>query len=233
MRDLGSLGRSGRVGIDGTGSSSSGGRGIVSSLLSEESLLASWGSGGGTGDGSSVVVESTVLLDVSVVSSDGGRGELSGRKLKSSEVELGQLEQVNHGKDGLGKNVEDTVEDHLRVGRDDISTVGKTPGDGVKQPEEREDGGRGGEGRLVSGTKNSSRDSSGTREDPPDVEEGDTSKGEVTPFVGRLNKTSNETGDDHDQVEEDQGDDVGEGKTGGEDQGEEQGGGSNDPVCTD
>jgi hypothetical protein len=38
--------------------------------------------------------------------------------------------------DGLGDEVEDTVEDGFRVGRDDVATLAETPGDGVQDPEE-------------------------------------------------------------------------------------------------
>lgn len=78
---------------------------------------------------------------------------------------------MNHGEDWLGEDVKDTVEDHLGVGGDDISTVGETPGDGVEKPEEREDKGGGGECFLVGGTDDSGRSSSRTRENPPDVED--------------------------------------------------------------
>lgn len=137
---------------------------------------------------------------------------------------------MDHGEDWLGQDVEDTVEDHLRVGGDDVSTVRKTPGDWVKEPEEREDGGGQGEGRLVTGTEDTSRRSGRSSENPPDVEEGDTSEDEETPLVLGLDETTDKTSDDHDNVEEDKGDDVGKGEAGGEDKGEEQSRGGDEPV---
>jgi hypothetical protein len=78
---------------------------------------------------------------------------------------------VDHGVDGLGEDVEDTVEDHLRVGRDDVGTVTQTPGDGVEEPEEGEEGSRSGKGGLVGRSEGGGGRSSGADENPPDVED--------------------------------------------------------------
>jgi hypothetical protein len=207
---------------------------VVLSLSSEEVLLASVVSraGGGassdstgsTGDsGVSAVVVSTGLLNV-VRPSDGGSGELSGRQLKGGEVESGEHEEVEDGVDGLGEEIEDTVEDHLGIRRDDVGTVGETPSDGVEEPEEGEESGRAGEGSSVACAEDAGGLSGGTSKQPPDVEEGGASKGVETPLVGRLDEGSDETGDDHDQVEEDEGDDVRQGETRSENEHEQQGG---------
>lgn len=70
---------------------------------------------------------------------------------------------------------------------------------------------------------------SGHQEDVPDVDQGGTSEGEVSPLIRGDDQRSDETGDDHDEIEEDKGHDVGEGETGREDEGEEEGGGGDDP----
>ena len=117
-------------------------------------------------------VLSARLLNVVEVSVSSGRGgELSGRELEDGKVELGKRVEVEQGVDGLGEHVEDTVEDHLRVGRDDVSTVGETPGNGVKEPEEGQDDGGFGESRSVSVTESTSGLSSGAGKNPPDVED--------------------------------------------------------------
>jgi hypothetical protein len=36
--------------------------------------------------------------------------------------------------DGLGEEIEDTVKDGLRVGRDNVATLAKTPSDWVEAP---------------------------------------------------------------------------------------------------
>jgi hypothetical protein len=68
------------------------------------------------------------------------------------------------------------------------------------------------------------------QENEPDVDQGGASKGKVTPLVRANHETSDETGDDHDLVEEDQGDDVRQGESGGEDELEQEAGGGDDPV---
>jgi hypothetical protein len=76
---------------------------------------------------------------------------------------------VDEEEDWLGEDIEDTVEDHLRVGGDDVTTIGETPGDGVEEPEETEDTGRDGVGSLETATKVGDTLSSGTEEDEPDL----------------------------------------------------------------
>ena len=44
-------------------------------------------------------------------------------------------EEQQETKDGLGDDVENTVEDGFRVGMDDITTFAKTPSDGVEEPD--------------------------------------------------------------------------------------------------
>ena len=68
------------------------------------------------------------------------------------------------------------------------------------------------------------------QENEPDVDQGGASKGKVTPLVRADDETSDETGDDHDLVEEDQGDDVRQGESGGEDELKQEAGGGDDPV---
>lgn len=184
-------------------------------------------------------VLSARLLDVVEVSVSSGRGrELARRELEDGKVELGKRVEVEQGVDGLGEHVKDTVEDHLGVGRDDVSTVGETPGNGVKEPEEGQDDGGFGESRSVSVTESTSGLSSGAGKNPPDVEDcasvhypeqafqrltSDATEGVEAPLVAGNDESADKTGDDHDQVEEDKGDDVGQGKAGRHDQGQEKG----------
>lgn len=77
---------------------------------------------------------------------------------------------MDEEEDGLGENIEDTVEDHLRVGGNDISTIGETPGDGVEEPEEGEDASRDGVCSLETATEVGDTLPSGTKEDEPDVD---------------------------------------------------------------
>jgi hypothetical protein len=68
------------------------------------------------------------------------------------------------------------------------------------------------------------------QEDEPDVNQRGTSERKVPPLVRAGDQSSDQSGDDHDQVEEDQGDDVRERKTGGEYELEEETGGGDDPI---
>ena len=69
----------------------------------------------------------------------------------------------------LGKDIEDTVEDHLGVGGDDVSTIGETPGNGVEEPEEGEDASGDSVGSLETATEVGNTLPSGTEEDEPDL----------------------------------------------------------------
>lgn len=90
------------------------GGGVISSLSSKHALLDSW-AGRGTGVSS---VERGVLLSVGVIDGTGTLGEFAGLELKDRKVFSREEEEVDEEEDGLGKDIEYTVEDHLRVGGD-------------------------------------------------------------------------------------------------------------------
>ncbi|KAI3487065.1 hypothetical protein L1887_49101 [Cichorium endivia] len=70
----------------------------------------------------------------------------------------------------------------------------------------------------------------GAVDDPEDVEHGDAAHGVVAPLVGGLDEGADQTGDDHDQVEEDGDEDGGEGEAGDEEDLEEEERGGDGPV---
>ena len=74
---------------------------------------------------------------------------------------------------GLGDEVKDGVEDGLGVGRDDVATLAKTPGDGVQDPEEG--GERAADGEALADLGTVARSVAAGLEDEliDDVEEGD------------------------------------------------------------
>lgn len=153
-------------------------------------------------------------------------------------VELGDGHDVDEAVDGLGEEIEDTVEDHLRGGGDDVSSIGDTPGDRVEEPEGREDDGRGHVGLVEVRAEASGRGATGTEEDDPDTDEGGATEGEESPLVDGGNESTDETSDDlsnekryqrqssvviessrkayHDDVEEDEDEDLRERKSGSE-----------------
>lgn len=84
--------------------------------------------------------------------------------------------------DRLGQNVQNSVEHSLGVGRDDVTTLGESPGNRVEEPEEggpRTDGDVGSRDISANGScvLTASPD-----ECPDDPKESDTSKGEVSPL---------------------------------------------------
>jgi hypothetical protein len=87
---------------------------VVSSLSAEHALLDS-GAGRSTGVRS---VVGSVLLSVGVVDGSGTLGEFSRLELKDREIFSGEEEEVDKEEDGLGEDIKDTVEDHLRVSGD-------------------------------------------------------------------------------------------------------------------
>jgi hypothetical protein len=64
-----------------------------------------------------------------------------------------KLVQVKRKQQGLRQDVEDRVEDHLRVGRNNISTLGQGPSDGVQEREEGQQRRRDGEASLIMTSK--------------------------------------------------------------------------------
>jgi hypothetical protein len=54
---------------------------------------------------------------------------------KTGRVNTAVTPDEKSTEDGLGDQVEDTVEDGLRVGRDDVATLADTPGERVQDPE--------------------------------------------------------------------------------------------------
>lgn len=199
------------------------------------STRVSWGDSGRTSVRSSggSVGTSVLLVDVRVRL---GRddidtlGDLAGLQHELRVVETRDHPDVVDGEDGLGDDIKDTVKDHLAVSADDVATISKTPSDRVEKPDEGKVDGRTHVGSLEFGTEAGSRLEGRAKQDPPNVDESGATKGKVTPLVDRDNKRTDETGDDHDLVKEDQGDDVRKRETGSHDELKQQGRGGDDPV---
>lgn len=69
------------------------------------------------------------------------------------------------------------------VGVDDVASVRDSPGDGVEEPEGREDDGRGGEGLAVVGTEAADGGLGVDEEDLPDAEQGEATETEPNPLM--------------------------------------------------
>ena len=133
------------------------------------------------------------------------------------------------------------------------TTVGKSPGNRVEEPENGEDEGRRSVGFVCLSAETLCRLPRGEDELVRDENLGNAGSGEVAPLVARWDKGSDKTTDDHDElrggidnaisgmpmlsrrgdpthIEEDDEDNVSSGKSGGEKQLEEEERGGDDPV---
>jgi len=122
---------------------------------------------------------------------------------ETSWVNVSVTDDEKSTEDGLGQEIKDTIEDGLGVRRDDVATLTETPGNWVQEPEERGEGTAHEEDLANVGTDGRSVAASLPDENPEDVEESSAAKDEVSPLVGRLDESTNKTGDDHDLVDED------------------------------
>jgi hypothetical protein len=173
---------------------------------------------------------------------------LAGREQEALVRDLAERVDVVRAEDRLGEEVEDAVEDHLLERRDDVAAVGDAPADGVEQPDDREEGSwarcqyevtaqlhsvalTGAEIRLVDVIAERGRASAGLDEKhPPNVDEGCAAECEVAPLVARRGERADQASNDHDQVHEDDHEDLRERQAGVEEQLEEEERGRNRPV---
>jgi hypothetical protein len=133
-------------------------------------------------------------------------------------------------KDRLGDQVENTVEDSLRVSRDDVATLTDTPGEGVQNPEKSGERATQGEAAADILAENVGMTATLPDEDPDDVEESKAAEGEVTPLVGATDEGTDETSDNHDLIDENDEEDGRPGQSGGQHQVEKKERGSDEPI---
>jgi hypothetical protein len=60
--------------------------------------------------------------------------DISDAESKTGRINIAMAPKKQGAKHRLGKEVQDAVEDGLRVGRDDIASLADTPGNGVENP---------------------------------------------------------------------------------------------------
>jgi len=97
---------------------------------------------------------------------------VSGLELVDLIRYLPHVEQVDEEEDWLGQQVEDAVEEHFTVGRDDVASVSQTPCDGVEKPQSSENERRDGVRLVGFVTESLSVGTSWEDEGPEDVEHG-------------------------------------------------------------
>lgn len=190
---------------------------IASSVVNSSGIAVGNTSRGSVGD--SVVgggaIGGTVRVAIAIAELGVGGGELllgnvGGVLLvvvvdveaKTSRVDVTVTEDQKSTEDRLGKQIENAVEYGLSVGRDDVATLAKTPCNGVESPEE------GGEGTAVKkDSGNIGTESAGVATGLPDehvkdVEQSGAAECEVAKLVRASDKSTNETGNNHDLVDE-------------------------------
>lgn len=107
----------------------------------------------------------------------------------------------NSSKDGLGQDIENTVEDGLRVGVDNVGSFADAPSDRVQEPEEEGPDTTNQECSVYIFTESHGVFPGRPDEVPCNGKESCHGEHEVTPLVRRADQSANETSDDHDFVE--------------------------------
>lgn len=166
---------------------------------------------------------------------------------KTTRVNVAVAPEKQGSKDGFRENIQDTVEDGLRVRSDDVATLRQTPGNGIEEPQEDGPNTAGEESLVDVGAESESVFAGSPGDGPGNPEEGNAAKGEVSPLVrcqcvewqqafkkkpylvGRRDERANQASDDHDLVNEQCVPDRGPGKTGSQEQIQQQEWGGDDP----
>ena len=158
---------------------------------------------------------------------------LAGVQAERCVVNAAQLPQEQEKEDGSGEDVENTVPDHFRGNRNDVSSFRTCPCDRIEQEEE----GKVTRGNDVTATKGaaSCKGRAGAMPEQympikglfmsdavecgtniPYVEQRHHSEDVITPLIGARYQSGNETCDDKDDAHEESREDVGQRETGGQ-----------------
>lgn len=116
-------------------------------------------------------------------------------------------------KDGLCHYVQDTVEDSLGVGRNNMPAFAKAPSNRIAEPEEGSPCTAEEEGSANIRAEGVGMGTSLDDEDVGSPRESHATEGVVSPLVGGMDKSTNKTGDDHEFVNKNCEKDGGLGKT--------------------
>jgi len=137
---------------------------------------------------------------------------------EASRVDVTVTENEESTEDRLGDQIEDTIEDSLRIRRDDIATLTDTPGDRVQDPKEGGERAAHGEAAADILTENVGVTAALPDKDPDNVEESSAAEGKVAPLVRATDESTDETSDNHDFIDENDKEDSGPGKSGSQHQ---------------
>ena len=151
-------------------------------------------------------------------------------KTEPGRVNVAVAPDEKSTEDRLRQHIKDAVEDGLRIRRDVVATLAKTPSNRVKRPQKR------GQGTTL---QESSADvlahrvgvlASFPNKLVDDVEQRGAAEGEIAPLVAGSDESAGKTSDDHDLVDEDSEENGRPGHAGGEKQVGEQKRSGDDPV---
>ena len=142
--------------------------GVVLSLVFTLSGLRS-GAVGALADG-------TIVLGLLGVDGSILFGVIGDGKTEAGGVDVAVAPDQQSAENRLGKQVEDTVEVSLAVGRDDIATLAETPSKRVQDPENGSEGAASEEGLADVAAEDLGAAASFPDENIQDVEEGDAAK---------------------------------------------------------
>jgi hypothetical protein len=155
--------------------------------------------GGGGGVGNNTIVHSatnwllTTNSNIIIVVAD--------VKTKNNWVDVAVTPEEQETEDWLGKDIENAVESSLRIGVDDVTTLRKTPGNWVQEPQEDGPDTAEQECTVYISAENKSVLASNPDDVPCNTEKGDHAKNIVSPLVRRYNESTNKTGNNHDLIE--------------------------------
>jgi len=122
---------------------------------------------------------------------------------ETRRLDVAMTPEKESTKNWFGKDIENTVEDGLGIRGDDVATLAQTPGDWVQEPKTDGPDTADSVGLVDISSKVAGVGAAFEDNGPGDKEEGNTSESEVAPFVGALDECTNETGHNHDLVNQD------------------------------
>jgi hypothetical protein len=120
-----------------------------------------------------------------------------------SRVDVAMAPEKESTKDRLSKEVENSIENCLRVWRDDITALTDTPSDRIQNPKEGCQGATVQERSADILAKCIGVPASIPDEHVRNVAESSASENEVAPFVGSLYQSSDESSNDHEFIKQD------------------------------
>jgi hypothetical protein len=124
-------------------------------------------------------------------------------KAQATNVDIAMAPEEESAKDGLGEEVQNTVEDSFGVRRDNVPAFAHAPSDRVQEPETNSPKTANSVNPVDIGTEITSMATSIENDGPSDEEEGNNTEDEVTPLIRAFDQGTNQTSDNHDLIDQD------------------------------